>query len=122
MSDDIFDFSDEMFQNKPKKDSKKEIEDFVKDLFDEMDNMSDEDIKNKRDYALLLEEYLSMFHKTVEDDYSDIVPISFSISDDIDKQIEILKDCINQAIPIEKSSLYPSLFDGYVIEETKKGF
>lgn len=112
MVDEEFDFSG-LDTTPKKKDFQKEIEIYVKDLFDEMDNMSDEQVIKKRDCSLLLEEYLSMFHRTVEDDYTDIVPAKFTLSEDIDKKIEILKDCLNQAIQIKDSSVYIEMLAGY---------
>ena len=116
MSDDIFDFSGVGGPTK-EKDKQQEIENYVKELFDEMENMSDDQIMKKRDCSLLLEEYLSMFHKTVDDDYTDVVPMNFTLSDDVDKKIEILKDCLNQAIQIKDSSIYPEILEGYHVQK-----
>jgi len=116
MSDDIFDFSG-LDTSSVKKNSQEEIEIFVKDLFDEMENMSNDQIIKNKDYSLLFEDYLSMFHRTVDDDYTDIVPINFTISDDIDRKIDILKDCLNQAILIKDSSLYMEMMSGFVVRK-----
>ena len=119
MDDELFDFSD--VTPISKKDADIELKKYVEDLFSDIDNQSMELIQKKKVFNDLLLRYLRPFHLTLEDDYSLYVPDDFMISDDYDKKIKILEDCLSNSTSIEDSSLYPEIQEGFDGNTNKKG-
>ena len=96
-----------------------ELDDFIKSMIEEEQKMTDDELLKRANYTGLFSEYLRRYHKTVDDDYSNIIPASFELSDDYEKKIQILDDALSKEIAIQESSYYPSLLEGVVVEEEK---
>ena len=120
MNQDIIDFDGIVPLQKKK--YEEQLSNYVDQLFSDIEDISEDEIHKKTEYSNLLEKYLYLFRRTMEDDNSDIIPVEFSISDMIDKKIEILNDCINNGTLIRESSYYPQIVEGTIpLEEIKKG-
>ena len=105
----------------PKKSFKEELTEYTASLFQELEDMTDEQLQKKLLFTELLKDYLSFYGRTVQDDYSDLVPMDFTISDSIDRKMDILKDCIQNKIHIDESMLYPTIQERYELDEKQKG-
>ena len=93
------------------------INDFVGKLIDETENsFSSKKLDLKIYLNSLLVDYLRRLGRNSEEDYSDVIPISFEFLSN-ESKIEVLNDCINNQIVIEKSNVYTSLLEGYLEEK-----
>jgi len=95
-----------------------ELNQYVKTLMDDLESEDMSTKLKKLTYSELLDEYLIKHGKDkMLDDYSDVVPVMFQISDDYDKKNKILEDAINNGILIENSTLFPDILEHVEIEK-----
>ena len=89
------------------------IEELIDKLIDE-DGLEDSlDVFSKKaEYTSLLTDYLAKRHVDIMDDYNDLVPREFQISDDYDSKNKILKDALEKGISLEQSEFYPDIQEG----------
>ena len=88
------------------------IDNFIRKMLDRLENETPEQMLKKMEYSSLLSEYLGRLGREVDENYSDIIPIEFEISDAVDLKIKILKDALDKQIPIEKSEFYTFILEG----------
>ncbi len=86
--------------------------DYAKELIDKSLNISTEELLEKRELYALLKAYVVKNNKNPEDDYSDIVPEAFDLSDDIKAKKEILKEAIENNKLINETTNYQSIIEG----------
>ena len=88
------------------------IKDYVDKLLDDTEkNLQPDKIADRMYTNSLLVEYLGLLGRTTEEDYSDVVPVSFELLDDSTK-VKILNECLKEGIVIEKSKLYNYSLEG----------
>ena len=71
-----------------------------------------EELSKKQEYTSLFTQYLSRNNKDIMDDYSDVIPPEFEISDNLDSKINALKDCLEHNTDLEQSKYYIDLLEG----------
>lgn len=94
----------------------KEFNDNINDYFDKIldeteKNLQSDKIADRMYTNSLLVEYLGLLGRTTEEDYSDVVPVSFELLDDSTK-VKILNECLKEGIVIEKAKLYNYSLEG----------
>ena len=88
------------------------INNFVGKMIEENEkSLSSENLDSKIYVNTLLIDYLRKLGRSIEEDYSDVIPVSFELLSN-ESKIEVLNDCLNNQIVIEKSSVYTSLLEG----------
>ena len=98
------------------------INDIVGKMIDDTEkSFSSENIEVKITLNNLMIDYLRKLGKSLEEDYSDVIPISFELLSN-DSKISVLKDCLNNQIVIEKSKVYNSLIEGDYEEKKTEDF
>ena len=86
-------------------------------LLDRIEKMTPEDFEQKQVYSEKLSQYLEMYGRSLEEDYNEIVPVDFEISDDTATKIKVLEDCIKNHKGIEQSPFYLDLIEGEKLPE-----
>ena len=86
--------------------------DYAKELIEKSLNISNEELLEKRELYALLKAYVVKNNKNREEDYSDIVPEAFDLSDDIKAKKEILKEAIENNKLINETTNYHSIIEG----------
>ena len=93
------------------------INNFVGKMIEETEKeLNSENIGSKVYLNSLLVDYLRRLGRSIEEDYSDVIPMSFELLSN-ESKIEVLNDCINNQIVIEKSKVYTSLLEGDLEEK-----
>jgi len=85
---------------------------YAKELINKSLNVSTEELLEKRELYALLNKYLEQNGKTKDEDYTDVVPKDFIISDDIETKKEVLKDAINNNNLIKETETYLDIIEG----------
>ena len=98
------------------------INNFVGKMIEENEkSLSSENLDSKIYLNTLLIDYLRKLGRSIEEDYSDVIPVSFELLSN-ESKIEVLNDCLNNQIVIEKSSVYTSLLEGDFEEKKTEDF
>lgn len=98
------------------------INNFVGKMIEETEKeLNSENIGSKVYLNSLLVDYLRRLGRSIEEDYSDVIPVSFELLSN-ESKIEVLNDCLNNQIVIEKSSVYTSLLEGDFEEKKTEDF
>ena len=98
------------------------IDDIVSKIIDDTEkSLTSENIEERKHLNILMIDYLRRIGRTPEEDYSDVIPISFELLGD-NAKISVLKDCLDNQIVIEKSSVYNSLIEGNYDEKKTEDF
>ena len=98
------------------------INNFVGKMIEENEkSLSSENLDSKIYVNTLLIDYLRKLGRSIEEDYSDVIPVSFELLSN-ESKIEVLNDCLNNQIVIEKSSVYTSLLEGDFEEKKTEDF
>lgn len=91
-----------------------ELDDIIGKILDENENkLASEEIGDRIHCSNLLVDYLRKMGKSLEEDYSDVVPFTFELLD-VDTKIRILEECLEKKISIEKSKIYNFCLEGNV--------
>lgn len=91
-----------------------ELDDIIGKILDENENkLASEDIGDRIHCSNLLVDYLRKMGKSLEEDYSDVVPFTFELLE-VDTKIRILEECLDKKICIEKSKIYNFCLEGNV--------
>ena len=98
------------------------INNFVGKMIEENEkSLSSENLDSKIYLNTLLIDYLRKLGRSIEEDYSDVIPVSFELLSN-ESKIEVLNDCLNNQIVIEKSKVYTSLLEGDFEEKKTEDF
>ena len=96
------------------KDFNDELDDIIGKILDENENkLASEEIGDRIYCSNLLVDYLRKMGKSLEEDYSDVVPFTFELLE-VDTKIRILEECLEKKISIEKSKIYNFCLEGNV--------
>ena len=91
-----------------------ELDDIIGKILDENENkLASEDIGDRIHCSNLLVDYLRKMGRSLEEDYSDVVPFTFELLE-VDTKIRILEECLEKKISIEKSNIYNFCLEGNV--------
>ena len=95
------------------------INNFVGKMIDDTEKkFNSGNIEEQFELTNLIMDYLRRLGRSLDQDYSDVIPLSFELLYDRSK-IKVLKDCLNKGLVIEKSKVYIScLEDNYEEKKT----
>jgi len=86
-------------------------DDFIQMLIEGEENVTPEMAQKKMELSSLEAEFLRRNGREVDEDNTDIIPFDYSISDDVDTKIQIVRDALEKQIPLQKSTYFPNILE-----------